>query len=255
MFDVAMAVKGIRKKLASGEASIGSWMQLPSSSVAEIMGASNFDWVAVDLEHGNFSYSQITDICRALELGGTVPLARIADTSAATCKNLLDAGFAGLIAADIQDAAQIQQVVKDSCWPPAGTRGVGFSRANLYGARFERYKEQAQMPLIVPMIESSNGVENLNEILGVPGLDAVFVGPYDLSASLGDVANFQSKIFEASMSAIFEGCKKAAVPVGMHVVAPDQDALQARIRDGYQFIAFSIDAVFLQSSAKVYPPA
>ena len=130
----------VRKKLADGHASIGSWMQIPSSDVGEIMGQAGYDWVAVDLEHGAISIQQLPDIFRAIELGGTLPLARLSEGKPKYCKEALDAGAAGVIVPMVESKEQVEMIYQSSCWPPVGTRGVGYSRANLYGKNFSDYK-------------------------------------------------------------------------------------------------------------------
>lgn len=240
----------IRKLLDSGLPSIGSWMQIPHSSVAEIIGNAGYDWVAVDLEHGAISAHQLPDLFRSLELGGTLPIARLAQGDSRDCKQALDAGAGGVIIPMIQTAEQLA-AIRDYCrWPPAGSRGVGFSRANLFGKYFDAYRKEAQSPLLVAMVEHITAIENLSEILQVEGLDAIMIGPYDLSASMGLTARFESKQFVEVMSEIRELCEEYAKPCGVHIVIPDIDTLRARIKEGYRFIAYSIDAVFLNQSAQ-----
>ncbi len=237
----------IREALRSGNSSIGSWMQIPSPSVAEIMGQAGFDWVAVDLEHGSVDISQLPDLFRALELGGTLPLVRIAQGHPKDCKQALDAGAGGIIVPMVESADQLKMVRNACRWPPAGSRGVGFSRANLFGKHFEAYSMEAQSPLLVAMIEDIKAVDSLEEILKVDGLDAILVGPYDLSASMGIIAKFEDQRFIHAMMRIRELCKLFNVSFGMHVVAPQAEVLKEKINEGYQFIAYSIDSVFLNS--------
>jgi 2-dehydro-3-deoxyglucarate aldolase len=241
-------INSIRQSLAASQPSVGSWMQIPHASVAEIMGQAGYDWVAVDMEHGAISVHQLPDLFRALELGNTLPLVRLAHGHPKDCKQALDAGAGGVIVPMVETAAQLI-AVRDSCrWPPAGIRGVGFSRANLFGKHFEAYREEAQAPLLVAMIEHSRAVECLEEILAVDGLDAILIGPYDLSASMGVTAQFDELRFIEAMERIRTLCCDANIPCGVHVVMPDADALQQRITDGYRFIAYSIDAVFLNTA-------
>ena len=240
----------IREKLQEGLPSIGSWMQIPSSSVAEIMGQSGFDWVAVDLEHGTIDVSQLPDLFRALELGNTLPLVRLAHGMPKDCKRALDAGSGGVIVPMIESAEQLI-MVRDACrWPPAGNRGVGFSRANLFGKHFDNYCIEAQEPLLIAMIEHIDAVKNLESILKVPGLDGILVGPYDLSASMGITAKFEEELFLKTMEKIRILCNKFKIPFGMHIVAPHPEQVHDKIREGYQFIAYSIDALFMSSGCK-----
>jgi 2-dehydro-3-deoxyglucarate aldolase len=248
--DRVAVIRSLRERLRRGAVSCGSWIQIPHASVAEILGQADYDWVAVDLEHGAIGHHQLPDLFRALELGGTLPLARLAEGHPTDCKHALEAGAGGVIVPMIESAEQLARV-RDACrWPPAGSRGVGFSRANLFGKHFDRYQEEAQAPLLVAMVENIRAVENLEAILRVDGLDAVMIGPYDLSASLGMTAQFDAEPFRAAMARILSQCASAAVACGVHVVAPDVAELNARIAEGYRFIAYSIDAVFLHVGAR-----
>lgn len=239
------AIKRVREKLCKGGASIGSWMQIPHSSIAEIMGQAGYDWVAVDMEHGSIGAHQLPDLFRALELGNTLPLARVARGDAKDCKQALDAGAGGIIVPMIESAEQLIEV-RDACrWPPAGLRGVGFSRANLFGKHFESYRDEAQSSLLVAMIEHISAVDSLKKILGVDGLDAILVGPYDLSASMGLTGQFDHPDFCKAMELIRGHAEAMCIPVGVHVVEPSKAQLQRRLEEGYRFIAYSIDAVFL----------
>ena len=243
------AINEIRKKLKSGKQSIGSWMQIPNSSVAEIMGCSGYDWVAVDMEHGSMSLDQLPDLFRALELGKTLPLVRVSEGKSKECKEALDAGAGGVIVPMIESASQLENIRENCCWPPSGKRGVAFHRANFFGGRFKDYLEEAQSPLIVAMIETAKGMENIDEILDVKGLDAIIVGPYDLSASIGKTAQFESKEFLNALDKIYKSAKIKNIPLGIHVVEASRQELQTRVDEGYQFIAFSIDSVMLRSQA------
>jgi 2-dehydro-3-deoxyglucarate aldolase len=243
------AIQGVRARLRAGGATIGSWMQIPHSSVAEILGQAGYDWVVLDLEHGAISVHQLPDLCRALELGGTLPLARLAFGHPKDCKQALDAGAGGVIIPMIESAGQLSAIRAACCWPPAGVRGVGFSRANLFGKYFQQYQEEAQAPLLVAMIEHVQAVENLDAILRVQGLDAILIGPYDLSASLGVTGQFEDPRFISVLQTVRTVTAKHGVPCGVHVVAADPRELQQRQQEGYRFIAYSLDAVFLRESA------
>lgn len=243
-------LRGIRQKLSTGNVTIGSWMQLPNASVAEIMGQAGYDWVAVDLEHGAFSLHLLPDIFRALELGGTLPLVRLAQGHVKDCKQALDAGAGGVIVPMVSSAEELKKVCSACCWPPEGTRGVGFSRANLFGKNFEAYREEAQQPFLAAMIEDIIAVECLEDILAVKGLDAILVGPYDLSSSMGITAEFDNELFKSAIDRIRTLCEKNKVPCGVHIVKPDEVILKQRISEGYRFIAYSIDSLFLMGAAE-----
>jgi 2-dehydro-3-deoxyglucarate aldolase len=240
-----MAITDIRKKLNNGGVSIGSWMQIPHSSIAEIMGQSNYDWVAVDMEHGAISVHQLPDLFRALELGNTLPLVRLAHGHSKDCKQALDAGAGGVIVPMIKNADQLRKVRDATRWPPSGNRGVAFSRANLFGKNFNEYIKEAKQPLLIAMIEHIDAINELDDILKVDGLDAILIGPYDLSASMNLTAQFDHPEFAKAIRDIKSKSESANIPCGIHVVSPSVDDLKEKIDDNYRFIAYSIDSVIL----------
>jgi 2-dehydro-3-deoxyglucarate aldolase len=237
----------MRRRLNSGNSVIGSWMQIDNASIAEIMGNANYDWVAIDLEHGSFSDNNVQNIFRALELSNTIPLARIISLNEDSCKKALDSGACGLIIPKIENINQAKKAKELSSWPPKGKRGVGYSRANLYGKRFNSYKEEAQKPLLIGMIESKEGIDNLEVILKSKCFDAIMIGPYDLSASLGFTGELSNTKVHKSVNKIKNICKKNNTPFGIHIVEPDPKKLIKSIRDGYQFIAYAGDTMFLNT--------
>jgi 2-dehydro-3-deoxyglucarate aldolase len=228
-------------------------MQIPNTSVAEIMGQAGYEWVVVDMEHGAIGHNQLPDIFRALELGGTLPLARIAEGQAKDCKQALDAGAGGIIVPMIESAQQLREIREYCSWPPSGLRGVGFSRANLFGKRFGEYSVEAQSPILIAMIENMAAVEDLESILKVGGLDAILVGPYDLSASLGLTGQFDHVKFKGLIKKIGEMARAASISAGFHVVEPSHDEVNDRISEGYRFLAYSIDAVMLRKTVEDRP--
>jgi len=243
-------ITSIRKKLSANEASIGGWMQIPSSTIAEIIGNSGYDWVAVDMEHGTIDYQQLPDIFRALELGGATPIVRVMEGTPLNCRRALDAGAAGLIVPLIESSDQVKLLLESCKWPPKGNRGVGFSRANLFGERFDSYFEFAQAPLFIPMIESIKGVNALEDILRENCVDGVFIGPYDLTASLGVTGDFNSNVYLRALDTIRECASKYSIPVGMHLIEPSEIELQKLLHIGYRFIAYSLDSVMFRKAVK-----
>tara|TARA_Y100000590_G_C15735977_1_gene1018572 strand:+ start:3079 stop:3849 length:771 start_codon:yes stop_codon:yes gene_type:complete len=241
-------IKYIRNKLSSNKYSIGTWQQIPHPSISEILGAAGLDWIAVDLEHGSININQLPDLFRAIELGGTLPIARLAESNPKDCKQALDAGAGGIIAPMIISAKQLKTIQEFCCWPPSGKRGVGYSRANLFGKNFNEYSKEAQAPLLIAQIEDIAAVNNLEEILNVSGLDAIIIGPYDLSASMGLTGKFGSNEFKVVIKKITDLCKKFKIPFGDHIVQPNKKLLSSRIDEGFQFLAYSIDSVLLNNS-------
>ncbi|NBX12885.1 MAG: 2,4-dihydroxyhept-2-ene-1,7-dioic acid aldolase [Acidimicrobiia bacterium] len=225
-------------------------MQIPSPDVAELLASGGFDWVTIDLEHGAIARHQLPDLFRAIELHGAVPLARVALPDGSLCQQALDSGAVGVVIPRVESASQLTEIVAGCMWPPSGKRGVGFSRANLFGRMFEDYKTEAQQPLIVAQIESKNAVTSIASLLAVRGLDAVMIGPYDLSASLGVPGQVDHPDVRACVSEVLKACRKAGVPSGMHVVTPDPKRLEEEIAAGHRFLAYGVDAVFVSHTAQ-----
>jgi 2-dehydro-3-deoxyglucarate aldolase len=149
----------------------------------------------------------------------------------------------------ITSASQLEPLVSGCHWPPKGTRGVGFCRANGFGAQFEDYREEAQSALVIAQIEHVDAIAQLDAIVAVEGVDAVIIGPYDLSASLGRTGDLTHPDVLGAIEAIRSACQRSAKPVGTHIVSPNTDILQMRINEGYQFIAYGVDTVFLREAA------
>jgi len=244
-------LKKLRKKIKS-KYSIGSWMQIPNSSIAEILGSLGYDWVTIDMEHGAISIDQLPDLCRAIELGSTLPFVRVSDLNLEESKRILDSGISGLIFPKIETAKSLEKLINACTFPPYGNRGVGYSRANMFGKDLNNYLKKNNNPFIVAMIESIEGVNKLDSILKVKGLDAIFIGPYDLSASMNLTGKFNDKKFKKTISIILNKCKKAKVACGIHIVKPDKSQVKIKIRQGFKFLAYSMDSVILGHGAK-YP--
>ena len=248
---VAMTgIDDVRRKLRGGQHSIGSWLQISNDSVATIMGAAGFDWVAVDLEHGRFAEESLPTLFRALSAGGTAPFARLGAVSPYTVKAALDAGASGLILPMIDSADLLRDAISWAHYPPRGTRGIGFSAANLFGKHFDGHLKSDD-PIVVAQIESANAVACIDALLKLEGLDAVMIGPYDLSASLGVTGDFDNPIFKRSLSDVASACRRHGIASGVHVVVPDRSRLRTALEDGHQFVAYGTDAGFLWSNAGI----
>ena len=179
-----MTVHEIRALLAADKATVGTWLQLPSPDVAELMARAGYDWVAVDMEHGSFGRTGLPDVFRAIECGGAAPFARLGEASKTQIKSALEAGAQGLIFPMIESRAQLDRAIDLSVYPgqdswrPAGEtapeyRGVGFCRANAFGKNFDDYRaHRAPELFLVAQIEHIRAVEQLEAIVSHPRLDA-----------------------------------------------------------------------------------
>lgn len=241
-------MKTFKSRLRDKELLLGSWISLAHPAIAEIMARAGFDWLAVDLEHSVITVAQAEEIIRTIDLCGVTPLVRLTSNNEDLIKRVMDSGAHGVIVPMVktrQDAEAAVQCVK---YPPFGRRGVGLARAQQYGPGFEKYlKWQEENTIVIVQIEHIEAVRNLEEIFSVKGVDGFIVGPYDLSASMGMPGDFFDDAFLAAMDRIRTVFARFAIAGGVHVVEPDPCAVQAKIREGYTFIAYSVDIRMLDT--------
>ena len=238
----------LRQALQRGGYVVGSWINTCSPIVAELMAATGFDFLTVDVEHSAVDVPQAQVLFQAIRAGNPdcAPLVRLPGNDYATTKRYLDAGAIGVIAPLINSAEQAQELVRAVKYPPQGLRGVGFCRANMYGMRFDEAVTTANdQTLVCVQIEHVDGVQHIDEILSVPGVDAVFIGPYDLSASMGITGQFDHPKMIEARQRILEACEEHGVAPGIHVVPPDADEVVRRLHEGYRLIAYSLDITML----------
>ena len=222
-------------------------------SIAEILAMAGYDWVVVETEHTAIDVSEVLRLIIAIEQRGAVPLVRLAWNDPIQAKAVLDSGAAGVLVPMVNTQADAQMAVAMTKYPPLGIRGVGLARAQGYGEHFAEYVRHANDDtLLMVMIEHKDAVANIEEILSVPGIDGTFIGPYDLSMSLGIPGQItHPKVIDAKQRVLEAARARGLVP-GIHCVQPRtavEDCAQA-IAEGYRFIAVGTDILFLGDSAR-----
>ncbi|NQU59145.1 MAG: 2,4-dihydroxyhept-2-ene-1,7-dioic acid aldolase, partial [Rhodospirillales bacterium] len=177
----------LKQKLTNNETTIGSWITLGHSAVAELMAKTGgFDWLVIDMEHSVIELSQAQEMMQAIDLAGVPPLVRLTSNDENLIKRVMDAGAHGVVVPLVNSKEDAERAVASVYYPPRGTRGTGLARAQGYGATFPEYKAWLkENGVVVVMIEHIDAVNAIDEILAVPGVDGFIIGPYDLSASLG----------------------------------------------------------------------
>ncbi len=224
---------------------LGSWVQIGDPALVEMLATGPFDWLAVDLEHTTIGIDRAGEIIRIGDLAGCPVLVRLSGHGPGQIKRVLDAGAAGLIAPMVNTADQAAAFVDAARYPPAGNRGVGLGRAQDYGVGFPAYKDRIEQELVLLcQIEHVDGLDALDDILAVDGVDGFFVGPYDLSASLGHPGEFDHPDVVAALNRIAAYAADPGVLAGIHVVEPDLDRLGHAIGAGYRFVALASDMLF-----------
>jgi 2-keto-3-deoxy-L-rhamnonate aldolase RhmA len=236
----------LKDKLKKKELTIGSWITLAHPAIAEIMAKAGFDWLVVDLEHSVITIREAEELIRVVGLCGVDPLVRLSANDPTQISRVMDAGAHGVIVPMVNTKDDAIRAVNSVKYPPVGKRGVGLARAQGYGTSFEEYKDWVtQESIVVVQVEHIKAVENLEEILNVDGVDAFIVGPYDLSGSLGVPGEFDHpKVVEALIE-IRDVSSRVNATAGYHVVSPQNDLVLKRVEEGYSFVAFGVDFLYL----------
>jgi 4-hydroxy-2-oxoheptanedioate aldolase len=229
---------------ARGEAVVNGCLSIPSSFSAEVMAHQGFDSLTVDMQHGVIDYQAAVTMLQAISTTSTVPLARVPWNDPAHLMKTLDAGVYGVICPMISTREQAEALVQACKYPPRGFRSWGPVRASLYAGA--DYGDHADAEVVVmPMIETAEALKNLDDILSVPGVDAIYVGPSDLSLALGykpRLDQTDAGVVEAQKKVV-AACKKHGVVAGIHNNSAAY-ALQM-IEQGYQFVTVASDSRLL----------
>ena len=236
-----------------GEPSIGSWMSMAHPSIAEILAMAGYDWIVIETEHTAIDVSEVLRLIIAIEQRGSVPLVRLAWNDPIQAKAVLDSGAAGILVPMVNTKADAELAVSMTKYPPLGSRGVGLARAQGYGINFDAYVTNANADtLLLVQIEHREAVENIEQILSVTGIDGVFIGPYDLSLSLGIPGRLNHPDILAAKQKVLTATLAHGLIAGMHFVQPQTAAsdCQKAISEGYRFIALGTDILFLGDSAR-----
>jgi 2-keto-3-deoxy-L-rhamnonate aldolase RhmA len=236
----------LKHKLRAKEIALGSWITLDSAAIAEIMATAGYDWVVVDLEHSVIDLSGAASLIRTIDLCGAAPLVRLTSNDQDQIKRVMDAGAHGIVVPMVNSAAEATHAVAATRYAVAGSRGVGLARAQGYGVTYQDYLHwQVDGPVVIVQIEHKDAITRLEEILTVRGVDGFLIGPYDLSCSMGIPGEFERSEFVDAIAHIREVGQRLGVPAGLHIVEPDLQRLAQVIREGYTFIAYSVDTRIL----------
>lgn len=238
--------KYLKLKLHNNEQTIGSWITLGNTGIGEIMANAGFDWLVIDLEHSTISMEMAGELIRIIDLAGVPPLVRLTSNNPDQIKRVMDAGAHGIIVPMVNNKKDAENAVSATHYEPRGSRGVGLGRAQGYGTKFKEYLDwETDSSVVIVQIEHKSALENLFDILKVPGVDGYIIGPYDLSCSLGVPGKFDNPKFLKSMEQINKIGLQLNVPGGLHIVEPDIKMLTKEINKGYKFIAYSVDSRIL----------
>lgn len=238
----------LKQKLRSRETCFAGWTSFGEPQITEVFANAPFDFIGIDIEHGTTSFQQSQRIIAAAQAGGTLCLPRIASHSMEMIKRLLDSGADGIIVPMVENAAQVKNIIDWVKYPPLGKRSFGVNRGQNYGFDFDRYvSDWNKSSTLVVQIESMEGVKNIDEILSFDEIDAVMVGPYDLSGSLGIPGQIDHPKLKEAAQHVIEAAKRAGRGCGSQLVEFDVASIKAKQTDGYSFIVLASDVFLLKT--------
>jgi len=243
-------MKYLRERALGGERLFGTWCSLGSSITAEIAGLSGVDWVLIDLEHGMGDYDALVHQLQAVEGTPAAPIVRIVWNEPYRFKRALDLGASGVMVPWVNSADEAKGVAESMRYPPEGIRGVAMTlRATKFAAEFQAYSSEANDGLLtIAQIERVDGVKNAEEIAAVDGVDVLFVGPLDLTTSMGIQGQYDHPDFHDALATVVKACRKHGKAAGYLLSSKDQ--MEERLDAGFTFIAYGADTVMVAAGMK-----
>lgn len=242
----------VKSALKAGEASVGTWLSLASPIAARFLARTGFRWLTVDIEHSPADWETAATIFGHIADAGNVPLARVPSSRHDHIKRVLDNGAWGIVVPMVMDRAEAERSVAAAKYPPVGNRSVG---GNIHALNFsatagDYYARANDEVLVVLQCEHIDAVRAADEIFSTPGIDAIFVGPNDLRASMrsADGSDPSPEEFEKALADILAACQRSGVAAGIHCFSTQ--SVRERIEQGWQFIALNSDLALMLSDAK-----
>lgn len=243
-------MKGLKSKLMRGEAVNGCWLNLGSALTAEVVGLSGFDWVLIDLEHGAGSEAHLVSQLQGLSATPAAPVVRVESHDRRRIQRVLDMGAEGILVPRISTMAEAREAVDAMRYPPKGGRGMAkMIRATGFATRFQDYFDHAEDNLLCALqVETREILDHLDEVAALDGVDALFIGPSDLSMSLGIFGQFDHPLYLEALEATAAAARKAGKQTGILLFNPDD--YQRYHAQGMRMIACGSDGTFVAEGAR-----
>jgi len=241
----------LKKAIKESKIVFGPFMKFTDPAAVEIMGFAGFDFIIIDTEHGPISIQSAQNMIRVAETANITPVIRVANNDEALILRALDIGAQGIEIPQINNKLQAIKAVRSVKYAPQGERGVcRYVRAANYSSmdKFEYFKSANNETMIIAHIEGVEGINNLDEILSVRGIDVIFIGPYDLSQSLGIPGEVNHPLVTERMKEVVLKCKENKVSVG--TFADDIKTAKFWVSLGVQYMSFSVDVGILYEASK-----
>lgn len=232
-----------------GSTPFGTWLMAAAPATAEALGHAGFDFLVVDMEHVPIEVADLAHILRAVAATPAVPVVRLAWNDQVLIKRVLDAGAETIMVPFVESAEEAERAVAFAKYPPAGIRGVAaVHRASRFGAAADYLQRANDETCVILQLETPAAIGRLAEIAAVPGVDALFVGPGDLSAAMGHIGNIAHPEVQALIAHAAKAAKAAGKPVG--IVGPNPDMVQRFLDCGYDFAAVASDIAMMTGRAR-----
>lgn len=241
----------LKARLQAGRPAIGWWLELQSPIAAEVLAGAGYDCALIDMEHGPGSVLDAIQLMQAMSGAAVAPLLRVSSNDTAEIKRALDAGVQGVMIPAIASRAEAEAAVAACRYPPEGVRGMAapIVRASDYGRRWRDYVREANESLLVMcQIESRAGVEAVAEIAAVPGVDMLFLGPFDLSANMGFMGEPDHPEVRAAIAAVEQAAREAGKLLG-GIPTPER-GIEQLVADGYELLLPDVDTVMIRDAAE-----
>lgn len=238
-------------RLNGPNAPIGTWLMSGSASTAEALGYAGFDWLLVDMEHVPIEFRDLWQILQAIHCGGAQPIVRVAANDPVLLKRALDLGSFNVMVPFVENAEQAQAAVNAVKYPPLGNRGfAAVHRASRYGTWANYGKEANDAVTCILQIETPTALANLEEIAAIAGVDALFLGPGDLSAACGHIGNPGHPEVQAMISDAIVRASRIGMPMG--IVGGTPELVQSYLEQGYAFAAVASDLAMMMKKANEF---
>lgn len=244
-------VNHVKERLEAGETVFGTWLQTASPTVANILAHSGMDFVTVDMEHGPASFSEAEAIMYAVEAGGSTPMIRLGDGSAPNVLKACDVGCQGILVAHVQSAAEAEGIVRAMRFAPEGDRGMApFTRLHGWSSQDleQKLADANRWQLAGILVEDRLGLENLDSILAVDGLDLVYLGIYDISQAIGFPGQVDHPAVLETVSSAVSRINAAGMAAG--AVSRDSDHLEWLLKTGFRYISYLCDTALITQRAR-----
>jgi 2-dehydro-3-deoxyglucarate aldolase len=240
----------LKERLYTGNSCLGTWITIGNPDIVDILKNLPFEWFMFDMEHSYFSFESVKTMMQALGEGPT-PMVRIGQVDQLLAKRALDIGSQGLLVPLVNSKEEAERLVKYSMYPPSGVRGAGPGRASKFGMNLPEYLRTANQELLLAVqIETTEALSKVDEILDTKGIDIGFVGPTDLTISLGLIDDRSNpKVIEA-MERVIRSCKAHGKIPGTLAVSVEE--ARKFLKLGFQFISLASDSRFLSYGARSY---